>query len=513
MTERVGANSLADAVDAIAEAMADISRIFADPHALAFDAVRTDMERLEEILSGQKAYADAAFAYLCDRDGAGRIVGANQPAAYLRDVLGLSQAEAMGRLRRGEDLFAPVEDTTPDDEFLFAGIDPDSPDADEAAAAVAAAAEEARRKAEEEREAKRRAKEAALKAAKEKQDIINRELMNLRDDAVPGRPVILAKALDEANRRSPEDLRKFVRRLVDNANAAGRKNSPDKPQSDFDARKLIMGKPDSAGMCRVTIDLPAGEAAVLKAALDLGRGGIGDKSGSSEQEPKDTRTMSQRRFDQFMHIVTNFSGTKAGSQGGIGTVVVGMTLDDLNNADHTTTFMTNTGISLTAYDMLRLGFTGTDFIAQLDSVTGVPLSLGRTRLASVHQRIALLAMQGVCAWHGCDRPMSELDIHHMESFFDGGLTDIENLIALCREHHMCNNDRRDGRGNKGYVDRDPETGRVGVVPADGGPMRFNETVDAHESIGHKLRKRQNRQHPPPGSTPGDPPDPVLFPVA
>lgn len=497
-------NALSAAVDAIATAMAEISRVFADPHPLTFDTVRNDMERLEEVLSGQKAYADAAFAYLCDRDGAGKVVGANHAAAYLREVLGMSQSEAMSRLRRGEDLFAPVEEPVPDDDSLFDGIDPDSPDADAQAAAAAAAAEEARRRAEEEREAKRRAKEAAKKAAKEKQDIINRELMNLRDDADPGRSVLLAKALDEAKKRSPEDLRKFVRRLVNNANAAGRKNSPNKPQSDFDARNLYMGKPDAAGMVRITIDAPSGEAATIKAAFDAGRGGIGD----GKKDSSDTRTMGQRRFDQFVNIVKNYSSTKASGQSGVGTVVVGLTLDDLNNADHTTRFMTNTGISVNVYDMLRMGFTGTDFIAQLDSVTGVPLSLGRTRLANVYQRIALLAMQGVCAWHGCDKPMSELDIHHLAAFIEGGMTDIDNLIGLCRQHHMCNNDRRDGTGNKGYVDRDPETGRVGVVPADGGPMKFNETVDAHDSIGHKLRARHSR---PPD--PGREPDPVLFPVA
>ena len=338
--------------------------------------------------------------------------------------------------------------------------------------------------------------------------------MSLRKDAEPGRAVLLRQALEEAEKRTPEDLKKFVRRLVQDANRRGR-NRGDKPGSDFNARNMHFGKPDSAGMCRITITAPAGEASMIKAAMDAGRGGIGD-AGQFGSGERDTRTMGQRQFDHLMNIVRGWSAKKSSHQNGVGSVVVALTLEDLMGADYNTRFMTNTGIEVSCYDLLRMGFTGTDFLAQLDSVTGVPLSLGKTRLATVYQRIALLAMQGVCAWHGCDKPMSELDIHHIIPFLDGGPTDIDNLIGLCRQHHMCNNDRRDGAGNKGYVDRDPDTGRVGVVPADGGPMRFNETVGAHDSPGHKIRVRHEKQRgPDQGRTSGGPShssDPALFPV-
>ncbi|GAB3074035.1 HNH endonuclease signature motif containing protein [Corynebacterium aquatimens] len=523
--------ALTGAVDKLCDAIAEISRVFADPSPLRFTDVRNDMERLEAAVSGQKAYVDAAFAYLCERDGAGKVVGANHAVAYLRDVLGLSHAEAMGRLRRGADLFEEVPEFDVEEDSLFDDVDPDTPNAAEEAAAAAAAAEEARRRAEEERAAKKKAKERAKKVAEEKQKIINLELMKLRDGADPGRATILAEALAEAEKRSPEDLRKFVRRLVRDANKRGRRKAANKPQSDFHARNLHFGQQDADGMCSITIKAPAGEAAMLKAALDYGRGG-GQKPG--DPHAKDTRTMGQRHFDQLMGIVRTWSNSKSTSQNGVGTVVLGITLDDLAGADHTSRFATNTGIEVSVYDLLRLGFVGNDFVAQLDTVTGVPLSLGRTRLASVYQRIALLAMQGVCAWHGCDKPFSELDIHHILPYLDGGPTDIDNLVGLCRAHHRCNNDRRDGTGNKGYVDRDPETGRVGVVPADGGPMRFNDTVGYHDSCGHKLRKRRDQSggnsNPPPDtesppdsehrdvprqepstSTPSCP-DPVLFPV-
>ena len=67
--------TLTSLVDAIADAMNELSSLFDDPSTLTFDSTRADMERLEKSLN-QKGLVDASFAYLCERDGAGRSVGA-----------------------------------------------------------------------------------------------------------------------------------------------------------------------------------------------------------------------------------------------------------------------------------------------------------------------------------------------------------------------------------------------------------------------------------------------------
>ena len=65
-----------------------------------------------------------------------------------------------------------------------------------------------------------------------------------------------------------------------------------------------------------------------------------------------------------------------------------------------------------------------------------PLNLGRTvRWASAKQRLAVLIRDGGCAMPGCDCPVGWLDIHHLIRWDDGGPTDIDNLVALCRRHH------------------------------------------------------------------------------
>ena len=67
---------------------------------------------------------------------------------------------------------------------------------------------------------------------------------------------------------------------------------------------------------------------------------------------------------------------------------------------------------------------------------GSPLDLGRSqRTANRKLRRALVARDGGCAFRGCGRPAAWCDAHHIENWADGGATDLDNLVLLCRFHH------------------------------------------------------------------------------
>ncbi len=51
------------------------------------------------------------------------------------------------------------------------------------------------------------------------------------------------------------------------------------------------------------------------------------------------------------------------------------------------------------------------------------------------QRRALAARDHGCAAGGCTRPPAFCDAHHLEHRADGGSTDVNNLVLLCRRHH------------------------------------------------------------------------------
>lgn len=66
---------------------------------------------------------------------------------------------------------------------------------------------------------------------------------------------------------------------------------------------------------------------------------------------------------------------------------------------------------------------------------GAPLRLGRRRRTwSVAQRRAVAVRDGGrCRFPGCGHRM--VDVHHMVAWEDGGATDVDNGLLLCRRHH------------------------------------------------------------------------------
>src|SRR5690606_21198166 len=72
-----------------------------------------------------------------------------------------------------------------------------------------------------------------------------------------------------------------------------------------------------------------------------------------------------------------------------------------------------------------------------DYGTGEAIELGRAaRLPNAALRRKLeLEQPGGCAWSGCSRPVQWTEAHHLVHWADGGPTNAENLILLCRFHH------------------------------------------------------------------------------
>ena len=66
----------------------------------------------------------------------------------------------------------------------------------------------------------------------------------------------------------------------------------------------------------------------------------------------------------------------------------------------------------------------------------VVIDAGRSRrVVSGAMRKALVARDGHCQWPGCERPASWCDGHHLVHWTDGGDTDLDQVVLLCRRHH------------------------------------------------------------------------------
>ena len=67
-----------------------------------------------------------------------------------------------------------------------------------------------------------------------------------------------------------------------------------------------------------------------------------------------------------------------------------------------------------------------------------PLSVGRaTRTIPASIRTALRLRDDGCRFPGCDRPPAWTDGHHVIHWSDGGPTELDNLVSLCRPHHRA----------------------------------------------------------------------------
>ena len=129
----------------------------------------------------------------------------------------------------------------------------------------------------------------------------------------------------------------------------------------------------------------------------------------------------------------------------------------------------------------------------LDPTTGLPLDVGRAhRLVPHWIRRALHARDRGCRWPGCTTPAPWTDAHHLRHWHDGGVTRVEDLILLCRYHHVC---VHEGRWR---IHLDPATGQVHVTRPDGTPHDLAPS--------RPWTTPTTRADHPPGARGTDPPD-------
>src|SRR2546430_7589563 len=90
-------------------------------------------------------------------------------------------------------------------------------------------------------------------------------------------------------------------------------------------------------------------------------------------------------------------------------------------------------ISSTSVQRMACDCSVTRVLLDQDSVT---IDVGRSkRMVARPLRRALNVRDGQCRWPGCERPASWCDGHHIVHWIDGGETDLDNLVLLCRRHH------------------------------------------------------------------------------
>lgn len=456
-------NTITDLVAQVDFALRELADLMSNPATIHFATDQPAFEALERA-SEHKAAIDATFAWIADMHDAGNLVGSSSTLDYLVKALGISRSEAASRLRRGKALFDPPPE-------------PPSP---------AAADEAEKRRAADRARKERKAQEEARRkqASAEKRTIIDRALEHLHPDAEPGHNDLLNRALTYSNFHSVADLRDWIAEQVRLANATVDKVK--RHNIAFDKRRITFSRSDENNGVHVHMYLPADAAAAFSEAVNPARHKVVD---GTDLQFADNMTWTQRRVNLLMAMTRDFLNTTSPNLKGLGSIVVSMTLKELENMVPGDVFPTNTGHLVDPFSLVRLGEARNDAVV-IHGENGEPLHVDTgKRTANVYQRIALFASELVCSAKGCDRPMSECEAHHIVAHSQGGPSAMDNLTHLCWGHHRHNNDTRDPQSPFGWADRDPETGRAGTRLNHASPVRVNNSPAAARSGGAKIRRR------------------------
>ncbi|MGH8916373.1 MAG: DUF222 domain-containing protein [Acidimicrobiia bacterium] len=185
-------------------------------------------------------------------------------------------------------------------------------------------------------------------------------------------------------------------------------------------------------MIRVSgwFDIESGEH--LRATLEPGPPGEGDD-----------RSTPARRADQLLDILNGGSGRPDILVHVSAEALTGRTPGISETREETSSVVepvriseTGHGTFLTGDEIKRLSCDA-NLTRVIFDTASQPLDVGRTRrLITRAIRAAVCARDMGCVFPNCDRPSHWCDAHHIHHWVDGGETSIDNLVLLCRYHHV-----------------------------------------------------------------------------
>jgi hypothetical protein len=181
---------------------------------------------------------------------------------------------------------------------------------------------------------------------------------------------------------------------------------------------------------------------------------------SEQATNRDLRGHAQRQHDALNALVRGQLGDpKLGAHNGLPvTVIVSTTLKELTAG--TGRAVTGGGTLLPMRDVIRMAGHSYHYLAVFDEHQSRPLYLGRSRrIASPDQRVVLYAKDRGCTHPGCDVPGYWCEVHHVDDWAAGGLTNIDKLTLGCKPHHKL--------VDEGWRTRKRPDGRTEWIPPPG----------------------------------------------
>ena len=259
------------------------------------------------------------------------------------------------------------------------------------------------------------------------------------DGLSPAQTACLDKALARAAATvSPAELADIAARLKEEL-------APEVCEKDRDdkAARQSVHLSDVGDGGRLDGDLDAESTAILRAALD-----------KYMPAPDPELKTSQRRATALIEMARQALDFGTSHPGGANKphLVISLSADQLADSLGVG-YLPDRG-TLPATDLRRLACDAKIIPLVLGS-DGQPLDVGRTtRTVPVSMRHALNERDKGCRHPACDRPPAWTDAHHVIHWIDGGPTSLDNLLLLCRKHHVAHHKGHftiTGHGNQQFT--------------------------------------------------------------
>jgi hypothetical protein len=242
-----------------------------------------------------------------------------------------------------------------------------------------------------------------------------------------------AVLIDHAHQFEPAILRRLGERVLAHVSPGladqRLRDRLDREERHARQRRGLTLTPDGLGGIRLTGILDTEGAAIIDAAITPLTAPLRDASGP------DLRTPAARRADALVDVcqLALRTGQLPATGGQPAQVVVTIDLDALQR--DVAVGQLDTGALLAPETARRIACDAGILPVVLDSAS-VPIDVGRARRPFTSAtRTAILLRDRGCAFPGCERPPRWTDIHHITYWSQGGTTDRDNGVALCRYHH------------------------------------------------------------------------------
>lgn len=214
-------------------------------------------------------------------------------------------------------------------------------------------------------------------------------------------------------------------------------------------RRGMWVKPDEDGMALIQMLVDAALAAGIDDRATAIARQVKARAGKGDEDP---RTLAQIRADVITDMLLTATPTAAGEGLDDVRAVVHVTVpaEVIAGADDQPAHVPGLGTLAPETARRLAGKAHTWARLFRDPQTGA-LTAVDTYCPTAEQRRFLTARDEHCRFPGCRRPVRRCDLDHTVPFSEGGATEVSNMAALCRAHHVLKHHGRWGCRNENGV--------------------------------------------------------------